>query len=65
MSYIALQLLGAGDEAVLEPRFKILRNQAEEGAMEFIQTESTQTAQSPSQPDAPSTMHSALLHYKA
>ncbi len=33
--------------------------------MEFIQTESAQTAQGPSQPDAPSTTHSALLHYKA
>jgi hypothetical protein len=33
--------------------------------MELIQTESAQTAQGPSQPDAPSTTHSALLHYKA
>ncbi len=64
MPYIALQLLGAGGEAVLEPRLKILRDQAKEGAMEFIQTESAQTAQGPSQPDAPSTTHSALLHYK-
>jgi hypothetical protein len=65
MSYIALQLLGAGGEAVLEPRLKILRDQAEEGAMEFIQTESAQIAQGPSQPDASSTTHSALSHYKA
>jgi hypothetical protein len=65
MSYIALQLLGAGGEAVLEPRLKILRNQAKESAMVFIQMESAQTAQGPSQPDAPSTTHSALLHYKA
>jgi hypothetical protein len=65
MSYIALQLLGAGGEAVLELHLKILHNQAEEGAMEFIQMESTQTAQGPSQPDAPSTTHSALSHYKA
>jgi hypothetical protein len=65
MSYIALQLLGAGGEAVLEPRLKILCNQAKEGAMEFIQMESAQTAQGPSQPDAPSTTNSALLHYRA
>jgi hypothetical protein len=65
MSYIALQLLGTGGEAISEPRLKILRNQAKEGAMEFIQKESAQTAQGPLQPDAPSTMHSALSHYKA
>jgi hypothetical protein len=64
MSYIALQLLGAGGEAVSEPRLKILPD-AKEGAMEFIQMESAQTAQGPFQPDAPSTTHSALLHYKA
>ena len=33
--------------------------------MEFIQMESAQTAQGPSQPDAPSTTNSALLHYRA
>jgi hypothetical protein len=64
-SYIALQLLGTGGEALLEPRLKILRNQAKEGAMEFIQMESAQTAQGPSQPDASPTTHSALSHYKA
>ncbi len=66
MSYIALQLLGAGGDTVSEPRLKILRNQAKEGVTEFIQAESAQTAQDSSQlPETPSTTHSALSHYKA
>jgi hypothetical protein len=66
MSYIALQLFGAGGDAVLEPRLKILRNQAKGGVTEFIQEEYAQTVQDPSQlPETPSTTHSALSHYKA
>ncbi len=66
MSYIALQLLGAGGDVALEPRLKILRDQAKEGVTEFNQVESAQTAQDPFQLlETPSTMHSALSHYKA
>ncbi len=64
MSYIALQLLGAGGDVISESHLKALRTQAEEGVMEFVREEPVTPSQEPC-PETSSTTHSALLHYKA
>jgi hypothetical protein len=64
MSYIALQLLGAGGDAISESHLKSLSAQAEEGVMEFVREEPVTPSQETC-PETSSAMHSALLHYKA
>jgi hypothetical protein len=64
MSYIALQLLGAGGGAISESHLKFLHAQAEEGVMEFVRKEPVTPSQEPC-PETSSTTHYALLHYKA
>ncbi len=64
MSYIALQLLGAGGDGISESHLKSLHAQAEEGVMEFVREEPVTPSQEPC-PETSSTTHSALLHYKA
>jgi hypothetical protein len=64
MSYIALQLLGAGGDAISKSHLKSLRPQAEERVMEFVWEEPVTPSQEPC-PETSSTTHSAFLHYKA
>ncbi len=64
MSYIALQLLGAGGDAVSESHLKSLHAQVEKGVIEFVWEEPVMPSQEPC-PETSSIMHSALLHYTA
>ncbi len=63
---IAAHLLAAGRAPISELQMKILLNQAEKYAMEFIQTKSVQPSLKSAQaPDFVSPMQSAVAHYTA
>jgi hypothetical protein len=66
MLYIAVHLLAAGGAAISESQLKILCNQAEKCAMEFVRAESAQSSLNSVQaPDPLSPTQSAIVGYTA
>jgi hypothetical protein len=65
MSYIAVQLLDAGGEVVLEDRMENLHTQAEERALEYCHAASTQATNSTPSPGISFPAWFAILHYEA
>ena len=64
MSYIYLQILSAGGDAILESHLKSLLSQVKEGVMKSVQGETVIPSQDMIT-GTPSTTNPAILHYKA